>query len=1062
MKMMLRRNYFFLCFLIFALFSAKAQHYNFKQLSTKNGLANSIVQKIIQDNEGYIWFATQGGLSRFDGKKFKNFHKTDGLPSNDISCIYQDSKGNLWVATVEGLCKFDGIKFTVFSSNALKSVIYSIYEDQQKQLWFATFGSGLIKYDGKSFKQFTKSNGLPTDSLFSIMQDYQGNYWIGTYHFGVCKISKEDFQQGKLNCLVYTKKNGLSSNNIFCMLEIKPDVIWLGTTNGSISVIDSGKISIPLIAFSSPIDYIASLIKDSHGNIWIGTWDHGLIKYSNKQFTCYNEKSGLSSHLINSVFEDNERNIWIGTDIGINLFKNDAFITLNESDGLPARLVQCFGQLPGGNILCGTALGLCELNGSQLKKIDEIPDLANSSIITIATDAQGKIWIGTLDGVYICSYKQKLILEKKLSTYDNYFIYPVSKIVKSTSGKMYVSTFGNGLFVFDGNSIQHFGSKNGLIAESINSLFEDRVGNIWIAAFQEGAIKFDKKNFLAYSKKNGLSDNTVNGIAQDKKGNMLFATAEGGLSCFDGKKFHNYNEASGLLSNLISTVKVDKNNSIWLGTNKGLNKINLTDYYEVDTSKYFTDLNGLEGNEFGINSLFIDHKAVIWAGTTEGLTQFNTALDFRNVTPPNLVLHEIRLNYQKVNWNNYSDDVDLKTGLPIYPKLNYKNNHLTFDFQALTTDNNVKYRYKLEGLENGWSPSTTSTEAIYANIPSGRDYIFRVQAVNSDGVWSTKNIEYHFTIQSPVWQRWWFILVCLIALISGLFFYINYRTRRLAMEKRILEDRVEKRTLELKHTNLKLNGAFTDIKDSINYAQRIQQAILPVVENIREILSETFILFKPRDVVSGDFYWFGTVQKDNEVLHVIAAADCTGHGVPGAFMSMIGNTILNEIVVTKEITDPSEILSQLHKGVRKALKQNQNTSRDGMDICLCSINMTKKEVIYAGAFNPLWILRSDRTVEVIKATKTAIGGYTDDNQIFDSHVVQLSKGESIYLFTDGYADQFGGDTGKKLTTKKFRDTIISLHDKSMDEQGFYLDNYIEIWRGEEFQVDDILVIGIRV
>ena len=266
----------------------------------------------------------------------------------------------------------------------------------------------------------------------------------------------------------------------------------------------------------------------------------------------------------------------------------------------------------------------------------------------------------------------------------------------------------------------------------------------------------------------------------------------------------------------------------------------------------------------------------------------------------------------------------------------------------------------------------------------------------------------------------------------------------------------------MKDTNSQLSDAFKDIKDSINYAQKIQQSILPVESKIKAALPDSFILFKPRDIVSGDFYWFGSVNKEGVLHHVIAAADCTGHGVPGAFMSMVGNTILNEIVITKHIINPSEILSQLHHGVRTALQQSENESRDGMDISLCSINSQTNQVLYAGAFNPLWILRNNSEMEIIKATKSAIGGFTPDDQVFESHTVQLHKGEAIYLFTDGYADQFGGELGKKLTAKKFRDAIILNRNKLMKDQGFYLANYIEIWKGKESQVDDILVIGIRI
>ncbi len=1056
------RTILFYLILLWQLPLANAQHFNFKNFTTKNGLANSIVLKITQDNEGYIWLATQGGLSRFDGKNFKNYNSVNGLPSSDISCILQDSKGIIWIGTTKGLCKFNGVSFENVNTPELNTLIYSIIEDKQNRLWIATWGKGLICIKDNKIIQFQKKDGLATDTLLSVYLDSHNQLWVGTYHFGACKINLDNTQERLSTPTYYTTANGLSSNNIFCFLEVDETQTWIGTTNGGITSIEKNRIHQIEVPGTEKTDYISSLYKDSRGNIWIGTLEHGLVKYDQKNFLAYTEKNGLLSHFINSVFEDNEGNIWIGTDLGVNQFRNDAFIGIRESDGLPSKVVQCFAQLPNGNILCGTGAGICLWNGQKIQQIEDVAELKSASILAIALDSVGNFWIGTLDGIYICSYSTKLKLQKKITESNGNFTFPVTSIVHTKNKKTFVATFGYGLFEFTNKSIIHYGQQEGLLNASINSIIEDKNGNIWLATLQGGAYKFDGKNFLQFTSQNGLPDNTVNSIAQDRNGNLFFATAEGGLGCFNGKNFYTLNENFGILSNMIFSIKVDAKNNLWLGTNKGLNKLTLTDRFELEHNKTYNDQNGLEGNEFGTNSLFIDSKGTIWAGTTQGFSKFNVDLDFSISMPPRLVLQEIRLAYQKVNWKNYNAQVDPKTLLPKNLSLTYKNNHLTFGFQALTTDNNVKYRFMLEGLEKNWSPTTSTNEAIYANIPAGRDYIFRVQAVNSDGVWSTNNIEYHFTIESPIWQRWWFLLLVVAAVVSGLFLFIRYRTKRLAQEKKMLEDKVEARTVELKDTNSKLNVAFTDIKDSINYAQRIQHAILPVESKIKDVLPESFILFKPRDVVSGDFYWFGSVEKNKETLHILAAADCTGHGVPGAFMSMIGNTILNEIVVTKEITDPSVILSQLHNGVRTALKQNQNTSRDGMDICLCCINSNTREITYAGAFNPLWILRNNRTVEVIKATKSAIGGFTTEKQIFDSHKIQLQKGESIYLFTDGYADQFGGADGKKLTTKKFRDTIVDLYDKSLQEQGFYLNNFIEIWRGEEFQVDDILVIGVRL
>lgn len=250
-----------------------------------------------------------------------------------------------------------------------------------------------------------------------------------------------------------------------------------------------------------------------------------------------------------------------------------------------------------------------------------------------------------------------------------------------------------------------------------------------------------------------------------------------------------------------------------------------------------------------------------------------------------------------------------------------------------------------------------------------------------------------------------------------------------------------------------------EITDSINYAKRIQQAKLPADEEIAAALPQHFVLFKPKDIVSGDFYFLH--RKDNLIF--IASVDCTGHGVPGAFMSIIGSERLDDAV--SQSSDTSEILKLLNIGVRNSLHQtaSDGSSRDGMDIALCAIDLRTRVMKFAGANRPIWIVRKGQTeVEEIKATKRAIGGFTEDDQHFESHEVKLEEGDSFYIATDGYADTFSGRNNKKLTTKRFKEVLLAVQHKSMQEQGKHLDDFIEDWKANTEPVDDILVIGVRV
>ncbi len=279
----------------------------------------------------------------------------------------------------------------------------------------------------------------------------------------------------------------------------------------------------------------------------------------------------------------------------------------------------------------------------------------------------------------------------------------------------------------------------------------------------------------------------------------------------------------------------------------------------------------------------------------------------------------------------------------------------------------------------------------------------------------------------------------------------NERKKILENQKAELERKVHERTSELEQKN-------RNILDNLHYAQRIQSAILPEIGLIYQTLTDSFIFYRPKDIVSGDFYTFS--QKEGKV--VIAAADCTGHGVTGAFLSMIGVSLMNQLVNERGYTQPAEILNHLNSGIVNALQQNTSDLSDGMDIAICTFDLNKRQLEFAGANRPLYLIRNGKFEEV-KADKLAIGGFRlKPNALFTNHQMELEQGDIIYLFTDGFADQFGGESGKKMLSKRLRELLISMQAMSMREQEIRLSGFFDEWKGTNEQVDDVLLIGIRV
>ncbi|MBI4645482.1 MAG: SpoIIE family protein phosphatase [Bacteroidia bacterium] len=464
--------------------------------------------------------------------------------------------------------------------------------------------------------------------------------------------------------------------------------------------------------------------------------------------------------------------------------------------------------------------------------------------------------------------------------------------------------------------------------------------------------------------------------------------------------------------------------------------------------------------------------------------------------------------------------------LPENLVLPYKHNNVTFEFAAVEPARPylVKYQYMLEGYDDDWNPVTNKTSATFGNIWEGT-YTFKIKALFtgpgrdampgvSGNQWS-EPVVYTFKVLPPWWRTWWMYGVYILFLVAGFWLLVKWRERKLKREKEILEKKVDVATAEIREKNVVLNQQneeirtqkdeittqrdlvtkqkehieeiHKDLTDSIHYAQRIQSAVLPSKEYTDTLLSDYFILFKPRDIVSGDFYW---LQIRKQWLF-ITVSDCTGHGVPGAFMSMLGVSFLNEIVAREDISTASGVLNELRNYVIKSLQQSgkDTEQKDGMDISFIALNLETSVLQYAGANNPLYIIKPDPQGHINKGSEQRDSTSHDSGDLagrslieikgdkmpvaihpsmtpFVNHEIKVNTGDSLYLCTDGYEDQFGGPKGKKFMSKRLKQLIIDNCQLTMAEQKEIFNKTIESWiNGYEtryVQTDDITVLGIRI
>ena len=1063
-----------LCFFVsillsFCYLSSVAQQYNFRTYNVQDGLAHSQVSSILQDSKGYMWFATYGGgISRFDGKSFVNYTEKEGLPNNIIRPMIEDNKGNLWLGTMgAGVCKFDGKKFTILkdSTTKINEKIYTIIQSKSGTIWFGA-DNGLYSYDGKHVKHFIAKDGFPEVPIMSVFEDSKGILWISVWEDGVycydAVANKKIYQ--------FSQKDGLSYHTLMCTNEDEEGNIWLSSFKGMTKLTrkkEGGFIFSTV--FSDYIDKGLNymMMDDGKGNLWFATTNNGVVKYNKAKntYTKITSKNGLGGDIILTLTKDREGNIWTSAwGFGVAMFQGERFIHFSKKDGLENEVVAQVINDEKGGLIINASKGIYKYNSKDgIQILDK--QLEKFGAYVIALDNKGVLWLGDASG--LSSYSNGKL--KKYTKSDGITSIPVTAIL-CENDNVWAASWSGGLTCFDGKTFKNYSAADGLSSPYIYTVFKNKIGEICIGTWDGGLNIFNGKVFKVYKKEQGLPNNNVISITQGK-GNMWIGTFGGGVCEFDGKTFKTISSKDGLSDDGVVGLTLDELDNLIIATSKGLNKLDL----KTKSIRFYGASEGFTGIECTHNSSIVDDDGNVWFGTKKGLTKYTPALDeINNVTPPTYIT-DVKLFFEKTDWTKFADTVNYKSGLPEHLVLNYTYNHLTFNFIGINTSapEKVRYKYMLIGADKNWSPPTDKNEVTYSGLPPG-DYDFEVVACNNDGIWEKRIIAHFvFVIEPPFWRTTWFYILCIVILISSSFFYTKWQTKKLAKENKILEGKVIERTAkiekqkdelqvayqEIEHKNVLVEQKNRDITDSINYAKRIQKAILPLDVEIQKSLPQSFVLFKPRDIVSGDFYWFAKIGEKS----ILACVDCTGHGVPGAFMSMIGNSLLNEIVYEKKIHEPAKILNYLNDGVRLSLKQNQqdNETHDGMDIAI--ISLEGSVVQYAGAHRPLYIINNGEIKEV-HANKFAIGGMQmgDEGKVFSNNDLSLAKGDTLYMFTDGFVDQFGGEKGKKFMAKRFQELLLSIQDKPLKEQRDILESTIDKWKSNIEQVDDILVIGVRI
>jgi len=1065
--------------------SVTSANYDIQYLDIEQGLPGSGVSEMCSDPYGRLWLATANGAICYDGKRQFVYNKECGLFADRITTMFFDSKGNLWLGHAGAISVTDGVKVLRFDREfSDETEITQIYEDSKKNMWITCNGSGVFCFNGDSLVLYGEDQGLEAYNSTCVAEDPYGRIWIGAYDREPSIISGDT--------IFNTTYWGPLWTYIEFHAEIDAEGSILYSTYGAglskVSFKDKKVYDIKRKEFSAFVVQTSEV--DEFGNIWLGTETDGVMCVSadHSPMPHFTTENGLTDNTITDILVDDYGMIWVSTLAGgICKINPHGFEHHNEQQGLASNTVMTTFKDHLGMVYAGFwPGGFYRYENGLWRQFMDHDNIHKAIILDIEEDKDFNLIVST----HGYGIRKFLRTHPDSSSFHGNFHYYTDVIPSGLAydlligqdSSIIVTDINGGMARVLHDSVFWYRESSNLPSISMHSSAQTKNGDIWAASANHGISLIRNNQIKQITTREGLLSNNARWPFADSKGNVWIAYSTPGLT-----KISNGNEEEpmihftpdeGLFEGKINSITEDAEGNLWLATNKGIVKMFTADNSSSEYQSIQYDISdGLKALDYMAHSGTIDSNNVIWFGTRQGLTCVD--LDELNEKDSEVRIEFVSL---KINDKFYSlndtsnvhksesdkfrmDGIHPFTNIPQNLELDYFQNNLLFEFSAIhwKKSGRLKFSHRLIGYSEDWSTEDDKTTISYSNLSPG-NYTLELKTKIDGEEWGDPN-QFSFYIHPPWWKTWWFRITVSVLVILLLIQIFRWRTAHLRKRQAELELTVQERTAEIEHQKTVIEEKQKETMDSINYAKRIQYALLAHDDLMAQNLPEHFVFFKPKDVVSGDFYWATHKvpdEKDNRDLFFLAVCDSTGHGVPGAFMSLLNISFLNEAINEKRIFDPGKILDHTRKRLIENISKEGH--QDGMDGILICFDKTNRKVTYsAGHNNPVLVCKAG--MNTLPADKMPIGK-SDKSQPFTTHEITFESGDMLFLPTDGYSDQFGG-TGLKPAGKKFKrsnlnqlfENIASLNTL---EQFTKLDATLTDWKGEFEQVDDITIIGIRL